>query len=142
MLRKALKVATLKLTVCVCVCSSVLHRPHPVAQPADDQRPHPPLLHGQSDTVVRTRPTCSRQPTSLSPSVLPSSLNPPRSIPPPSRPPGSEQQILRPWIVVNLVVALLVGLAWAVVSTRPHVDYTEGGWSQEGAWQEGGEVVD
>uniref|UniRef100_UPI0037E88F8B transmembrane protein 237A-like n=1 Tax=Semicossyphus pulcher TaxID=241346 RepID=UPI0037E88F8B len=40
-------------------------------------------------------------------------------------PPGSEQQILRPWIVVNLVVALLVGMAWAVVSTRPDVDYTE-----------------
>ncbi|KAM6934981.1 transmembrane protein 237A-like [Xenentodon cancila] len=40
-------------------------------------------------------------------------------------PPGSEQQILRPWIVVNLVVALLVGLAWAVVSTRPDIDYTE-----------------
>lgn len=46
--------------------------------------------------------------------------------PPPSRPPGSEQQILRPWIVVNLVVALLVGVAWAVVSTRPDMDYTEG----------------
>lgn len=45
-----------------------------------------------------------------------------------SRPPGSEQQILRPWIVVNLVVAMLVGLSWAVVSTRPDVDYTEGGW--------------
>uniref|UniRef100_G3NYS0 Transmembrane protein 237a n=1 Tax=Gasterosteus aculeatus aculeatus TaxID=481459 RepID=G3NYS0_GASAC len=43
-------------------------------------------------------------------------------------PPGSEQQILRPWIVVNLVVAMLVGLSWAVVSTRPDVDYTEGGW--------------
>ncbi|KAF0026883.1 hypothetical protein F2P81_021620 [Scophthalmus maximus] len=40
-------------------------------------------------------------------------------------PPGSEEQILRPWIVVNLVVALLVGLAWAVVSTRPDIDYTE-----------------
>ncbi|XP_034741088.1 transmembrane protein 237A [Etheostoma cragini] len=40
-------------------------------------------------------------------------------------PPGSEQQILQPWIVVNLVVALLVGLAWAVVSTRPDIDYTE-----------------
>ncbi|CAL1581665.1 unnamed protein product [Knipowitschia caucasica] len=39
--------------------------------------------------------------------------------------PGSEQQILRPWVVVNLVVALLVGLAWAVVSTRPDIDYTE-----------------
>ncbi|KAF1383031.1 hypothetical protein PFLUV_G00150030 [Perca fluviatilis] len=40
-------------------------------------------------------------------------------------PPGSEQQILQPWIVVNMVVALLVGLAWAVVSTRPDIDYTE-----------------
>jgi len=47
---------------------------------------------------------------------------------PSSRPPGSEEQILRPWIVVNLVVALLVGLAWAVVSTRPDIDYTEGRW--------------
>lgn len=47
-----------------------------------------------------------------------------------SRPPGSEQQILQPWIVVNLVVALLVGLAWAVVSTRPDIDYTEGRWRQ------------
>ncbi|XP_053733528.1 transmembrane protein 237A-like isoform X2 [Synchiropus splendidus] len=41
-------------------------------------------------------------------------------------PQGSEQQILQPWIVVNLVVALLVGLAWAVVSTKPDIDYTEG----------------
>ncbi|KAM6946060.1 transmembrane protein 237A [Aplochiton taeniatus] len=40
-------------------------------------------------------------------------------------PPGSEQQILQPWIVVNLVVALLVGMAWVFVSTRPDVDYTE-----------------
>ncbi|XP_061697706.1 transmembrane protein 237A isoform X1 [Syngnathoides biaculeatus] len=40
-------------------------------------------------------------------------------------PPGSEEQILRPWMVVNLVVALLVGLAWAVISTRPGVDHTE-----------------
>ncbi|XP_071757549.1 transmembrane protein 237A [Centroberyx gerrardi] len=40
-------------------------------------------------------------------------------------PPGSEHQILQPWIVVNLVVALLVGLAWAFVSTRPEIDYTE-----------------
>uniref|UniRef100_A0A8C6L5G6 Transmembrane protein 237a n=1 Tax=Nothobranchius furzeri TaxID=105023 RepID=A0A8C6L5G6_NOTFU len=40
-------------------------------------------------------------------------------------PPGSEHQILRPWIVVNLVVALLVSVAWAVVSTRPDIDYTE-----------------
>uniref|UniRef100_A0A3Q3BB18 Transmembrane protein 237a n=1 Tax=Kryptolebias marmoratus TaxID=37003 RepID=A0A3Q3BB18_KRYMA len=40
-------------------------------------------------------------------------------------PPGTEHQVLRPWIVVNLVVALLVGVAWAVVSTRPDIDYTE-----------------
>ncbi|XP_076014015.1 transmembrane protein 237A-like [Genypterus blacodes] len=40
-------------------------------------------------------------------------------------PPASEHEILRPWIVVNLVVALLVGLAWAVISTRPDIDYTE-----------------
>lgn len=33
---------------------------------------------------------------------------------------------MRPWIVVNLVVALLVGLAWAIISTRPDIDYTEG----------------
>lgn len=42
------------------------------------------------------------------------------------RPPGSEHQILQPWIVVNLVVALLVGLAWFFISTRPDMDYTEG----------------
>ena len=42
------------------------------------------------------------------------------------RPPGSEHQILQPWIVVNLVVALLVGMAWVFVSTRPDMDYTEG----------------
>ncbi|XP_061775388.1 transmembrane protein 237A-like [Nerophis ophidion] len=40
-------------------------------------------------------------------------------------PPGSEEQILRPWMVVNLVVALLVGVAWAVIATRPDIDYTE-----------------
>ncbi|XP_039613760.1 transmembrane protein 237B [Polypterus senegalus] len=40
--------------------------------------------------------------------------------------PGSEQQILQPWIVVNLVVALLVGLAWVFLSSRPELDYTEG----------------
>uniref|UniRef100_H3CDQ3 Transmembrane protein 237 n=1 Tax=Tetraodon nigroviridis TaxID=99883 RepID=H3CDQ3_TETNG len=39
-------------------------------------------------------------------------------------PPSSEQQVLRPWMVVNLVVALLVGVAWVVVSTRPNTDYT------------------
>ncbi|MFT7808148.1 transmembrane protein 237A-like [Arapaima gigas] len=40
-------------------------------------------------------------------------------------PVGSEQRFLQPWIVVNLVVALLVGLAWVFVSTRPDLDYTE-----------------
>ncbi|XP_030642950.1 transmembrane protein 237A [Chanos chanos] len=40
-------------------------------------------------------------------------------------PPGSEHQILQPWIVVNLVVALLVGLAWVFLSSRPDMDYTE-----------------
>lgn len=34
---------------------SVLHCPHPVPQPADDQRPHPPLPLSQSDSVVSTR---------------------------------------------------------------------------------------
>ncbi|KAK2849914.1 hypothetical protein Q7C36_008697 [Tachysurus vachellii] len=40
-------------------------------------------------------------------------------------PSGFEHQILQPWIVVNLVVALLVGLAWFFISTRPDMDYTE-----------------
>lgn len=42
------------------------------------------------------------------------------------RPPDSEHQILQPWIVVNLVVALLVGLGWFFISSRPDMDYTEG----------------
>lgn len=46
--------------------------------------------------------------------------------PPLSRPPGSEHQILNPWIIVNLVVAVLVGMAWIFISTRPEMDYTEG----------------
>ncbi|XP_055785565.1 transmembrane protein 237B-like isoform X2 [Salvelinus fontinalis] len=41
-------------------------------------------------------------------------------------PPGSEHQILHPWIIVNLVVAVLVGVAWIFISTRPEMDYTEG----------------
>ncbi|XP_035600825.1 transmembrane protein 237A-like isoform X2 [Oncorhynchus keta] len=41
-------------------------------------------------------------------------------------PPGSEHQILNPWIIVNLVVAVLVGMAWIFISTRPEMDYTEG----------------
>ncbi|XP_070711741.1 transmembrane protein 237A-like isoform X2 [Pempheris klunzingeri] len=41
-------------------------------------------------------------------------------------PPGMEHQILHPWVTVNLVVALLVGLAWIFIATRPETDYTEG----------------
>uniref|UniRef100_A0A3Q3XNS6 Transmembrane protein 237b n=1 Tax=Mola mola TaxID=94237 RepID=A0A3Q3XNS6_MOLML len=41
-------------------------------------------------------------------------------------PAGSEHQILHPWATVNLVVALLVGLAWVFIATRPETDYTEG----------------
>ncbi|XP_062853827.1 transmembrane protein 237B isoform X4 [Trichomycterus rosablanca] len=39
--------------------------------------------------------------------------------------PGTERTILHPWIIVQLVVTLLVGLAWVLVSTSPDVDYTE-----------------
>lgn len=42
-----------------------------------------------------------------------------------SRPQGLEHQILHPWVTVNLVVALLVGLAWICIATRPETDYTE-----------------
>ncbi|KAM5279653.1 transmembrane protein 237 [Ctenodactylus gundi] len=38
---------------------------------------------------------------------------------------GSEKQILQSWIVVNLVVALLVGLSWIFVSYRPGMDLSE-----------------
>lgn len=41
------------------------------------------------------------------------------------RPPGLEHQILPPWVTVNLVVALLVGLAWIFIAIRPERDYTE-----------------
>ncbi|KAM9836272.1 transmembrane protein 237A-like [Aulostomus maculatus] len=41
-------------------------------------------------------------------------------------PPGSEHQVLHPWVTVNLVVALLVGLAWIFLATHPKTDYTEG----------------
>lgn len=40
-------------------------------------------------------------------------------------PTDSEPQTLHPWVTVNLVVALLVGLAWIFISTRPDTDYTE-----------------
>ncbi|XP_046716227.1 transmembrane protein 237B isoform X2 [Silurus meridionalis] len=39
--------------------------------------------------------------------------------------PGSEHSVLYPWIIVNLVVTLLVGLAWILLSTTPDVDHTE-----------------
>ncbi|XP_037590772.1 transmembrane protein 237 isoform X1 [Cebus imitator] len=38
---------------------------------------------------------------------------------------GIEEQILQPWIVVNLVVALLVGLSWLFLSCRPGMDLSE-----------------
>ncbi|XP_055967725.1 transmembrane protein 237 isoform X1 [Sorex fumeus] len=38
---------------------------------------------------------------------------------------GIEEQILQPWIVVNLVVALLVGLSWLFLSYRPSMDLSE-----------------
>eukprot|EP00079_Xenopus_tropicalis_P038839 XP_017952610.1 PREDICTED: transmembrane protein 237 isoform X2 [Xenopus tropicalis] len=38
---------------------------------------------------------------------------------------NTEEQILQPWIVINLVVALLVGLAWLFLSCRPDIDHTE-----------------
>ncbi|KAI5930244.1 Transmembrane protein 237 [Manis javanica] len=38
---------------------------------------------------------------------------------------GIEQQILQPWIVVNLVVALLVGLSWLFLSYRPGMDLSK-----------------
>ncbi|XP_038643899.1 transmembrane protein 237-like isoform X1 [Scyliorhinus canicula] len=40
-------------------------------------------------------------------------------------PSGSEFRILHPWIVVNLVVTILVGLAWFFLSYNPMLDYTE-----------------
>ncbi|KAM9305865.1 transmembrane protein 237 [Gastrophryne carolinensis] len=38
---------------------------------------------------------------------------------------NTEGQILQPWIVVNLVVTLLVGLAWLFLSCRPELDHSE-----------------
>lgn len=40
--------------------------------------------------------------------------------------PGLEHQILHPWVTINLVVALLVGVAWMFITIRPETDYTEG----------------
>ncbi|CAB1432960.1 unnamed protein product [Pleuronectes platessa] len=41
-------------------------------------------------------------------------------------PPGSERDILHPWVTINLVVALFVGLAWILIASQPETDYTEG----------------
>ncbi|KAF5910570.1 hypothetical protein HPG69_004657, partial [Diceros bicornis minor] len=38
---------------------------------------------------------------------------------------GIEEQVLQPWIVVNLVVAVLVGLSWLFLSSRPGMDLSE-----------------
>nr|XP_028606775.1 transmembrane protein 237 isoform X1 [Podarcis muralis] len=38
---------------------------------------------------------------------------------------GAEEQILQPWIVVNLVIALLVGISWLFLSYRPQLDHSE-----------------
>ncbi|XP_040213159.1 transmembrane protein 237 [Rana temporaria] len=38
---------------------------------------------------------------------------------------ATEVQILQPWIVMNLVVTLLVGLAWLFLSCRPDLDHSE-----------------
>uniref|UniRef100_A0A673T8U3 Transmembrane protein 237 n=1 Tax=Suricata suricatta TaxID=37032 RepID=A0A673T8U3_SURSU len=38
---------------------------------------------------------------------------------------GVEEQVLQPWIVVNLVVALLVGLSWLFLSYWPGMDLSE-----------------
>ncbi|XP_042300915.1 transmembrane protein 237 isoform X3 [Sceloporus undulatus] len=38
---------------------------------------------------------------------------------------GAEEQILQPWIVVNLVIALLVGISWLFLSYHPQLDHSE-----------------
>ncbi|XP_032880396.1 transmembrane protein 237 isoform X4 [Amblyraja radiata] len=40
-------------------------------------------------------------------------------------PSGSEILTLHPWVVVNLVAAILVGLAWIFLSYQPMLDHTE-----------------
>jgi len=37
-----------------------------------------------------------------------------------------EEEILQPWIVVNLVVSILVGASWIFLSYRPELDHSEG----------------
>ncbi|XP_062435073.1 transmembrane protein 237 [Rhea pennata] len=38
---------------------------------------------------------------------------------------GTEEEILQPWIVVNLVVSVLVGTSWIFLSYRPELDHSE-----------------
>ncbi|KFV00107.1 Transmembrane protein 237, partial [Pterocles gutturalis] len=35
---------------------------------------------------------------------------------------GTEEEIVHPWIVVNLVVSILVGASWIFLSYRPELD--------------------
>ncbi|KFP25806.1 Transmembrane protein 237, partial [Colius striatus] len=38
---------------------------------------------------------------------------------------GTEEEIVEPWIVVNLVVSILVGTSWIFLSYRPDLDHSE-----------------
>ncbi|KFP19831.1 Transmembrane protein 237, partial [Egretta garzetta] len=38
---------------------------------------------------------------------------------------GTEEEIVQPWIVVNLVVSILVGASWIFLSYRPELDHSE-----------------
>ncbi|KAM6070517.1 transmembrane protein 237 isoform 2-T2 [Chlamydotis macqueenii] len=38
---------------------------------------------------------------------------------------GTEEEIVQPWIVVNLVVSILVGTSWIFLSYRPELDHSE-----------------
>uniref|UniRef100_A0ABM5EP33 Transmembrane protein 237 isoform X2 n=1 Tax=Pogona vitticeps TaxID=103695 RepID=A0ABM5EP33_9SAUR len=38
---------------------------------------------------------------------------------------GAEEQVLQPWIVINLVIALLAGISWLFLSFRPQLDHSE-----------------
>ncbi|XP_010290250.1 PREDICTED: transmembrane protein 237 [Phaethon lepturus] len=38
---------------------------------------------------------------------------------------GTEEEIVQPWVVVNLVVSILVGTSWIFLSYRPELDHSE-----------------
>ncbi|XP_037254536.1 transmembrane protein 237 isoform X2 [Falco rusticolus] len=38
---------------------------------------------------------------------------------------GTEEEIVHPWVVVNLVVSILVGTSWIFLSYRPELDHSE-----------------